>query len=250
MIWITGDTHSDFRRFDERFFPEQKEMTKDDYVIICGDFGGIWHYENTKYAIEQEKKLKELNSKPFTTLFVDGNHENYDLLNTYDVEEWHGGRVQRIRDSIIHLMRGEMYDIEGLKIFTFGGAASHDIDDGIIDSSNWMEEAIKLRNAGKRYFRINHISWWKEELPSNKEINHATEVLEQNNYECDFFISHCCSSSTQALMGYHEVNRLTKFFETIKPILKYKKHIFGHYHDNINLPDNEILIYEQIIRIH
>lgn len=24
-------------------FPEQKEMTKDDFVIICGDFGGVWN---------------------------------------------------------------------------------------------------------------------------------------------------------------------------------------------------------------
>ncbi len=43
MIYITGDTHADFaHRFNTANFPEQKEMTKDDYVIICGDFGGVW----------------------------------------------------------------------------------------------------------------------------------------------------------------------------------------------------------------
>ena len=42
MIYITGDTHSDFSRFTEENFPIQSEMTKDDYVIICGDFGGVW----------------------------------------------------------------------------------------------------------------------------------------------------------------------------------------------------------------
>ena len=41
MIYITGDCHSNFERFIPRNFPEQKEMTKDDYVIICGDFGGV-----------------------------------------------------------------------------------------------------------------------------------------------------------------------------------------------------------------
>lgn len=40
MIYITGDTHAEFSRFSTKRFPEQKEMTKDDYVIICGDFGG------------------------------------------------------------------------------------------------------------------------------------------------------------------------------------------------------------------
>ena len=42
MIYITGDTHSNFERLSEERFPVQGEMNKDDYVIICGDFGGIW----------------------------------------------------------------------------------------------------------------------------------------------------------------------------------------------------------------
>ena len=42
MIYITGDCHQDFERFNIDVFPEQKEMTKDDCVIICGDFGFVW----------------------------------------------------------------------------------------------------------------------------------------------------------------------------------------------------------------
>lgn len=44
MIYITGDTHGDFLRFSMNAFPEQAEMTKEDIVIICGDFGGVWDY--------------------------------------------------------------------------------------------------------------------------------------------------------------------------------------------------------------
>ena len=43
MLYVTGDTHVDFQRFQEEYFPEQKNMTKDDFVIICGDFGGVWN---------------------------------------------------------------------------------------------------------------------------------------------------------------------------------------------------------------
>ena len=43
MIYVTGDCHADFTRFNTKIFPEQYEMTKDDYVIICGDFGGVWN---------------------------------------------------------------------------------------------------------------------------------------------------------------------------------------------------------------
>ena len=42
MIYITGDCHGNFERFNTDIFPEQLEMNKEDYVIICGDFGGIW----------------------------------------------------------------------------------------------------------------------------------------------------------------------------------------------------------------
>ena len=43
MIYVTGDCHGNFERFNASIFPEQKEMTKEDYVIICGDFGGVWN---------------------------------------------------------------------------------------------------------------------------------------------------------------------------------------------------------------
>ena len=131
MIYITGDCHSDFSRFDIDKFTIQKEMSKNDYVIICGDFGGVWNYlvESTyeKYWLDW------LNERNFTTLFVDGNHENFTRLYNYPVEEWHGGKVHKIRDSVIHLMRGEIFDIDNRKFFTFGGAKSHDIQDGILN---------------------------------------------------------------------------------------------------------------------
>jgi metallophosphoesterase superfamily enzyme len=63
-------------------------MTKSDYVIIAGDFGVIW--DNSK---EQDYFLKWLDNKKFTTLFIDGNHENFDLLNEYPITEWNGGKV-------------------------------------------------------------------------------------------------------------------------------------------------------------
>lgn len=106
-------------------------MTKEDCVIICGDFGGIWNYgfENQKEA----EALDWLDSRPFTTLFVCGNHENFDRLYEYPVEEWHGGKVHKIRDSVLHMMRGQVFEIDDRKIFSFGGASSHDIDGGVLE---------------------------------------------------------------------------------------------------------------------
>ena len=43
MIFVTGDCHSEFQKLSTAAFPEQREMTKDDIVIICGDFGAVWN---------------------------------------------------------------------------------------------------------------------------------------------------------------------------------------------------------------
>ena len=71
-IYVTGDIHSEPDRFSMENFPEQKELTRDDYMIICGDFGLVW-------AEDKESKRETwwhdwLEDKNYTTLFVDGNH--------------------------------------------------------------------------------------------------------------------------------------------------------------------------------
>lgn len=37
-IFMTGDTHGDFGRLHPVAFREQGDLTKDDYLIICGDY--------------------------------------------------------------------------------------------------------------------------------------------------------------------------------------------------------------------
>ncbi len=68
-IYVTGDVHGslDLYKLNSKFFPAGKKLTKDDYVIICGDFGGVWDKgESDKYVQDW------FNEKPWTTLFVDG----------------------------------------------------------------------------------------------------------------------------------------------------------------------------------
>ena len=118
MIYVTGDTHGDFRRFTkERRKSLPFKLTKKDYVIVCGDFGLCWtRDEEFTYDCEWFSKM------PFTLLWVQGNHENYNMIAEYPIEEWNGGKVRHIvRDKIILLERGQVFKIDGKKIFTFGG---------------------------------------------------------------------------------------------------------------------------------
>ena len=244
MIYITGDTHSDFSRFTEENFPIQSEMTKNDYIIICGDFGGVWTFEEE--SRREKEALDWLNNKNFTTLFVDGNHENYTRLYNYPIEEWKGGKVHKIRESVLHLMRGEIFDVDNKKIFAFGGAKSHDIQDGILN----LDEEEKIYEYRKRgaYFRIRDFSWWDLELPTNQEMENGIENLEKINYKVDYIISHCCPTSIQTLINStYKRDILTDYLQQISEKCTFKRWYFGHYHDYKQVNSQFALLYENIV---
>ena len=254
MIYITGDCHSDFDRFSTRIFTEQKEMTKDDTVIICGDFGGIWYQEDSVYIRRENYELNYLEEKPFTTVFVDGNHENFDRLNSFPIKEWNGGLVHEIRPSVLHLIRGEVYTIEGKKFFAFGGARSHDISDGILDyaDEDWKEKAKALDKQGKYMYRIKGLSWWEQELPTEEEMQNGIENLKKHNNKVDFIITHSPSASVVALLGQglYEQDVLTRYLEDVRCNIEYTRMFSGHMHIDRQINDKDILLYEQIVRIN
>lgn len=255
MVFVTGDCHGKLNKLSTSSFPEQKEMTKDDIVIILGDFGCIWDTDSeSKY---EEYWLDWLDNKTFTTVFVDGNHENFDrLFNEFDIVDFYGGKAHKIRESVYHLIRGEVFDFEGKKFFAFGGASSHDIDDGILSRDDYETEKefkniVKLWTKRGKVFRIDHISWWKEELPSDEEMKNGKRNLKKVDYKVDYVLSHCAPQSVVNYMYTRADNsdKLTLWFDEIQQKLDFKKWFFGHYHDDKNILDKYILLYDQIIRI-
>lgn len=191
MIYITGDTHGGFQRFDTEYFSPEYPLTRDDYVIICGDFGGIW--ENSK---AERRKLTRLENKPFTTLFIDGNHENFDILDHLPQVEWHGGKVHQVREHVLHLMRGQVFEIDGRRFFTMGGAASHDIADGILDPKmpDFEERYWEMRRM-QMQFRVKGRSWWPQEMPNDEEYEEALSNLEKVGWQVDCILTHCAPTS-------------------------------------------------------
>ena len=247
MILITGDTHGEFSRFNTKRFPLQKKLNKNDYVIICGDFGGIWN--DSKAG---RNWLSWLDNKTYTTLFIDGNHENFVLLKQYPVEEWNGGKVQFILESVIRLMRGQVYNIDGKLFFTMGGASSHDISGGILEPNDpdLKHKVKQLNNLGVLY-RINRVSWWKEELPCAEEYDEAEKNLDLHNWEVDYIISHCAPISIADTItdASYPSDGLTGFFEILKDRCTYDRWFFGHYHKNRVLSQKHVCIYDKIIEI-
>lgn len=251
MVFVTGDCHADWSRFSKNSFPEQSEMTRDDFVIICGDFG-LWHDDNT-----ERWWFKWLEEKNFTILFVDGNHENFDrLYNDFEVVDFHGGKAHKIRENIYHLMRGYVFELCGKKFFAFGGASSHDIKDGILDGKDFKSKKELVNEYNKRtlrgeMLRINHISWWKEEMPSQNEMDFGLETLKEHNNKVDFVVSHCCPQEIVAIFshGSYKPDKLTSYFNVIAEMTDFSKWFFGHYHNNMQILSKFVMLYEQIVRI-
>ena len=112
-VYVTGDTHGDCTRIIE--YARSHFLDAHDTVIVAGDFGCVW-----KGSPEENRRLDHLSESLDCRLaFVSGNHENFDILNNksfYPHEIWSGGHVQHIRKNITHLLRGEMFCIDGKRI--------------------------------------------------------------------------------------------------------------------------------------
>lgn len=207
MIYVTGDTHRKAYFHLEIFCREHPELTKEDFIIVAGDFGGVWD-RNTL-----DEDLAPYSALPVTVLFVDGNHENFDLLESYPVEEWHGGKVHIIRPDIIHLMRGQVFELEGKRIFTFGGATSTDI-----------------------YRREEGVSWWPRETPTFDEMDVGIENLRRYDNKVDYIITHsCCETALMYPPFRTAVSRMTiysenQLLEQFNRTVEYRHWYFGHYH--------------------
>ena len=220
MIYVTGDTHGE----QSRILAIIARAKPGDIVIICGDFGFIFRGDSSERVF-----LDKLSREGVIICFVDGNHENFDAINRFPLEEWNGGKVHRIRNNIYHLMRGQVFYLEGKKFLTFGGAYSID-----------------------KYVRTEHFSWWKEEIPSGDEYKECSFNLEKHNFEIDFVITHTAPREIIRRMGYtpdgHDAE-LTGFLEWIMYESKYKQWFFGHWHKDEFIDDKHRALWFDVIEI-
>ena len=211
ILAVTGDTHGEEGRF---LYPEElanKHLQKGDYLFICGDFGYL--FDDSYRERQFLKYLAE--DVPYTICFCDGNHENFDLINAYDVTTWNGGKVHIIKTDengtpkVIHLMRGQVYEIEGKRIFVFGGAYSID-----------------------KAMRIEGRSWWPQEMPNEEDMSEATRNIEAANWKVDYILTHAAPEETMSIFHPEHVHEmpLNGFLEYIREKTQYKHWYMGHLH--------------------
>ncbi len=204
MIYLTSDIHGHIRLPRLKELLQNISLRKDDYLIILGDAGIVW-------SGTDHMEVKEFyNSLPNKTLYLDGNHENFDLLEQYKELDFLGGRAQKISDKIYRLMRGYVFSFNNTKVFVFGGGFS----------------AKKLDGTSPIFV-------WDQEMPIEPEYERGIANLEQCGNHVDYVFTHVAPTSVAEQIEANLVPQeriLNDYFETIKDSVEFRKWYFGHYH--------------------
>lgn len=250
LLHIFGDTHGPdeiFKINPKKFL--DRDLTKDDAIVVCGDFGlpffptdripanelkaKNYPQHNIKSARAYKMYTDWLASFPCDILFVDGNHDNHAFWAEQPTEQWNGGLIQRLPEAsnVIHLMRGEYYTIDGMTVWCMGGAESID-----------------------KIYRTEGVTWWHEEIPSMKETWHGFDTLEEHGNKVDLILTH---TLPQMLMPI--------YFRDISPIddptgvylneiyrrVEFKQWFCGHMHRDVDKPMYKLrVLYNQVAEVN
>ena len=216
MIYITGDTHRDFRRVEK--FCTRFSTTKDDILIILGDVGINYIGKDThKYPRHlSDYELKQLLSElPITLFCIHGNHEqrpsNFD---TYNETLWNSGfvYVEPEFPDLLFAKDGEIYELDGKRCIVIGGAYSID----------------------KEYRLLKDMGWWADEQPSAETKQLVEQKLADEKWEIDFVFSHTCPYKYVSQIFpfvYKNIDNSTEvWLDTIEDRLNFDRWYCGHMH--------------------
>lgn len=225
-IYFCGDTHLNVDLQKLKDFCKSTKLDKDDYIIQLGDIGVVWYKEQ---GFEEKDVINFYDSIPCKTLFIPGNHENYNRLLGDEFQQVHlnevGGDVKQISDNLFMLLSGNFYIINDKKIACLRGAKSID-----------------------KQFRIRDISWWDAECISMDEYERAKKRF--NCSTVDYFVSHTGSNNLRnKIFGRNGYSDTTEdMIGNILSRMEYKFHICGHYHVDVkSVQSKSISLYNKIL---
>lgn len=213
-IFVTGDVHGDpMQHLHSGKIPDGV-LSDEDFLFILGDFGVIWE----DIASDEENEIIwRLNKKPWTTIVIGGNHENWNVLRDFPYKDTPWGRLQRISRRVFFVPNGTIVTIDDRKIFCMGGAMSTD-----------------------KHMRVENVSWWAGEIATNEEMQRGVDLLDSVGWKVDYVFTHtmpseCVEEFTRS-KGYHEdrINDpMARYFSfLIGQGIQFKKWYCGHFHDN------------------
>lgn len=217
MIYVTGDIHGDKSRFKA---VHKARLKKNDTLIVCGDFGFVWDD-----SASELKTLQWIGKRKYTVVFVDGYNDNIELLSRYPQQEWNGGQTKVISGNLRMLMRGEVFTIDGKRVFAFGGGDSSDKED-----YSAREEL---------------------QLPSAQQMENGLKNLEAVSNAVDIVVTHDAPAKVKLFldMSNNDLTFLHQYLETVKGAIKFSHWYFGRYHQNKVFPPCYTAVFTAVLPV-
>ena len=214
MIFITADTHGELERLTDK---NLKFIKKYDTLIVLGDFGFVWSGDK-----QQEKNLKKIAKLPFKVLFIDGYNENFPALNQYPDTVYRGAQAKEIcPGQVYYIKRGEVLEIEDMKLLCFGGADDY-IDDVFGDYP-----------------------------PCQEDFDRCTANLERHGWKVDYILTHSPSGNINRFinMDSFTFGHLFDYLDEIGAKTDYKKWYFGFYHKDKYISSKAQAVYTDVYKL-
>ena len=212
-VYITGDTHGDFRRIGDFCF--SMGTKRDDVMIVLGDAGLNY------FGDERDTARKTGVSRTrMTYLMIHGNHEmRPETLDGYRLIQWNGGMVYQEErfPNLLFAKDGEIYRLGGKDVLAIGGAYS-------------VDKEYRLR-MGYR--------WFPDEQPSDAIKEYVGQQLNRVGWKVDVVLSHTCPRKYEPVEHFmpgidqSKVDKSTEnWLNEIEDRLDYKEWYCGHWHIN------------------
>ncbi len=211
MVYITGDVHGSAKILLKRL----KHLSSKDFLIICGDFGFIWNG-----GAAEDNFLKSVSKH--NILFIDGVNENFNLLNSYPITDFYGGKARHICGNIYHLCRGEYYDFRGTSVFVFGGG-----------------------DAGGE--RLSDDKGAEAAYPSAEELRYGAENFIAHAQKADYIITHEAPALIRGTLLDSRGGMLNEYFTTMMKSAKFKGWYFGCYHTDRSFASHYHAMYNRVL---
>ena len=221
MIYFTGDLHGDRSRIKKS---ELNMLKTGDTLIVCGDFGFVWD------GSKREKRfLSSLERRPYNICFVDGTHEGFKLLNEAPCVNWNGGMVHRLGKNIYHLMRGQIFLLEGKKIFVMGGGEDPEKDPVDFDDGEP-----------------------RPEIPTSAEMLTGADNLEKLNFKVDYIVTHEPPAKTRDFLNLSSgktlrITSLGAYLDELSAQVEYKRWFFGSMHTDKFVSSAQTALFRDIV---
>lgn len=216
-IYIIGDIHGDFDLVDVKFeeFKNPITLEKKNILFVAGDAGFANSYENES---SKAQRIEHLNCLPFIIIVILGNHENYDVIESFPETTIFGAQCYKEDDvDVYYAKNGQIFDIDGVRFFTFNGGLSID-----------KEKRLQMQEKFNKKF------WWPQEV---KTEDFPAAYQYYCTQQVDYVITHDVPLSIfNKLITFipgrfkDQICPLQDFLQRLYNVGNFKHWYAGHYH--------------------